>query len=147
MAECITSFQGQYGFLSTFYPCQITYDDITYINIEAAYQAQKTNNEMLRKKFMHLMPTVAIRKGRTVRLRNDWEQVKENIMYELCKLKFDKEPFRQLLLDTGELPLINRTNNDNIWGEVDGKGENKLGIILMRIRKELQDGTKDNKTK
>ena len=37
----IKGFQGEYRFLSNFYPCQIEFEGLTYFSSEAAYQAQK----------------------------------------------------------------------------------------------------------
>ena len=38
----ISSFTGEYAFLSNFYPAPVTYMGQTYANSEAAFQAQKT---------------------------------------------------------------------------------------------------------
>lgn len=137
----INNFQGNYSFLSTFYDKLITYDGITYKNAESAFQAQKTDSESLRKKFSRLLPTEAYRRGQKILLRSDWEEVKEKIMYEINKIKFSDENLKKQLLATGKEELINGNNSgDKIWGVYDGQGENKLGKILMQVRKEIQDG-------
>ncbi len=47
----------------------------------------------------------------------------------------------ELLLSTGSARLVEtgRVNNavNRLWGEVDGKGQNMLGIMLMELRDEL----------
>ena len=60
-------------------------------------------------------------------------------MYEICKIKFTTNPnLAKRLLDTGDEELIEGNDwNDIFWGVCNGKGENNLGKILMRIRNEL----------
>ena len=41
----IDKFDGEYRFLSNFYVCQVTYNDITYNSSEHAYQAAKATNK------------------------------------------------------------------------------------------------------
>lgn len=136
----INNFSGQYFFLSNFYSVPVTFDGITYQNTEAAFQAQKTPDISERKKFADLNPSEAKRKGRHVFLRSDWEEVKYDIMYEVCKAKFEQNPdLAQQLLDTGDEELIEgNTWGDKTWGMVDGKGKNYLGKILMKVRDELR---------
>ncbi len=137
----ISNFQDKYAFLSTFFDKQIEYNGLIYKNAESAFQAQKTDSEQLRKKFTRLLPSEAIRRGRKVLLRSDWESIKEDIMYEINKIKFSDDVLKQKLLDTGNEQLINENNsNDTIWGICQGNGDNKLGKILMKIREEFQNG-------
>lgn len=85
--------------------------------------------------FYLLDPSEAKRLGRRVKLREDWEEVKELVMYEICYHKFSQNPdIRKMLLDTGDAELI----EGNTWGDKIGVGENRLGKILMRIRNELK---------
>ena len=90
--------------------------------------------------FAKLNPSEAKRLGRNVQLRPDWETVKYDIMYEVCKAKFEQnDDLREMLLDTGDAYLEEgNTWNDRCWGTCRGVGENHLGKILMRIRDELQ---------
>ena len=57
-------------------------------------------------------------------------------MYEVCLAKFTQHPeLMDALLDTGNETLIEgNTWGDQIWGVAKGKGENRLGKILMLIR-------------
>jgi len=48
----IDRFEGEYFFLSNFYPCKVTYNGITYESSEEAFQAQKTLDEEVRKTFV-----------------------------------------------------------------------------------------------
>jgi len=139
-------FSGKYAMLSNFYDNQITYNKITYKNNEAAFQAQKTDSDKIRKQFSRMFPSEAVRKGKTLQLRTDWnDELAEKIMYEINKIKFSQEPFKTLLLETKDEVLENRNGHgDIVWGICDGKGENKLGKILMKIRTELRDAGKQS---
>lgn len=70
--------------------------------------------------------------------REDWEQVKDDIMLELLRIKFNQEPLKVLLLSTKEAELIEgNTWGDVYWGVCNGIGQNKLGKLLMQVRSEL----------
>ena len=73
-------------------------------------------------------------------LRNDWEEVKNEVMRKAVSRKFQTHPeLRQRLLDTGEEELVERSPSDSYWGcGSDGAGKNKLGKILMSVRSELR---------
>lgn len=152
----ILHFRGEYDFLSNFYNSEVTYDGITYDNNEAAFQAMKTMDLKERKLFSHRSPSSAKLEGRQLRLRTDWEEVKENIMHEIVLAKFtqNKNLGMKLLL-TGDEELVEGTTgwHDNIWGNCDCTkckniiGQNKLGKILMRVREELKDNKFQGKRK
>ena len=135
----IAEFRKKYFFLSNFYHCTITYKGITYSTSEAAYQAQKTLDNEERLRISKLEPELAKEEGRKLKIREDWEEVKVNEMYEILKIKFTTNPsLAQRLLDTGNEELIEGNDwNDSFWGVCKGQGKNNLGKILMRIRKEL----------
>ncbi len=140
-SQKIDSFRGKYYFLSNFYPAKVTYEGFTYKNNEAAFQAQKVLSIDGKSAFTELSPADAKKKGRRVRLRPDWEQVKDGIMEEIVRAKFTQNPdLKQQLLLTGNAELIEgNTWNDCYWG-VDarsGIGQNHLGKILMKVREEL----------
>jgi predicted NAD-dependent protein-ADP-ribosyltransferase YbiA (DUF1768 family) len=58
-------------------------------------------------------------------------------MYEGLKLKFfTHKNLGQKLLGTGGSKLIEHTANDRYWADGgDGSGRNRLGVLLMRLRK------------
>lgn len=138
----INSFRGENYFLSNFYTAEVSYNGITYLNNEAAFQAQKTLDLNEREKFKRLPPNSAKALGRKVKLRPDWEEVKDKIMFEICLAKFTNpknSELKQKLLDTGTeyLEEEGSTWGDMYWGTVDGIGRNRLGKILMEVRKRI----------
>lgn len=137
----INSFDKEYYFLSNFYPSKITFEGIEYKTVEHAFQAAKSLDNFERYTIA-MMPTPGRAKqmGRSINLRADWEEVKESVMETCLREKFAIPEFREKLLATGDEELIEgNTWNDRFWGVCNGEGENKLGKLLMKIRKELQE--------
>jgi len=146
--KMIHGFNNKYDFLSNFYACSTEYDGIWYPTSEHAFQAAKTLDQDLRL-FIKAAPTPgeAKRRGRSVVLRSDWEQVKDQVMYEIVKNKFKNPDMRQRLIAT-----INEGYDgfcednwwhDNYWGNCQCekcqgiKGQNHLGKILMQVAHEI----------
>ncbi|KAJ2991714.1 hypothetical protein HDV02_003509 [Globomyces sp. JEL0801] len=88
-------------------------------------------------------PGAAARKGRSrsLPLRTDWEEVKEDIMREALYAKFTQhEHLKGLLISTGDALLVEHTKNDRYWGDGgDGSGKNRLGYLLMELRELLKE--------
>lgn len=138
----IAEFQGEYRFLSNFYSSPVTYGGITYKSNEAAFQAHKSLDIRFREKLSKVSnPSDAKWLGRNEAvLREDWECVKDKIMFEICHAKFSQDEYlKHRLLDTGDEYLQEgNTWGDHYWG-VDKWGENKLGEILMKVRSILKN--------
>lgn len=138
----ISSFTGAYRFLSNFQPCGITLADGMYASVERAFQASKTDDPTARKQIREASCSAeAKRLGRRVTLRSDWEHVKVDVMLGLLRQKFGAEPFRSLLLATGQTVLVEgNTWGDQYWGvnAQTGVGHNILGNLLMKVREELR---------
>ena len=135
----ISDFRGKHYYLSNFYERDITCFGLTFKNNEAAFHAMKCPERA--SEFCDLDPSAAKKLGRQIQLRSDWEQVKEDVMYEVCRAKFMQNPdLKARLLSTGTVQLVEGNNwNDREWGVCNGEGKNKLGKILMRIREELRN--------
>jgi hypothetical protein len=76
--------------------------------------------------------------GQSCKLRPDWENVKDEIMMDALRSKF-RDPFlRDLLLSTGDLPLV-QIKNCPYWGSGRyANGKNMLGVLLQKLRKEIK---------
>ena len=136
----INKFDGEYAFLSNFYPEVVVYEDAVYSCVEGAYQAAKCLNLEDRKQFTNLDGYHAKKLGRRVKLRKDWEDVKVGVMYTCLQYKFLKHPsLASRLLNTGDATLIEgNTWGDTFWGVCNNVGQNYLGLLLMQIRRELR---------
>ncbi len=136
----ITSFSGKYRFLSNFWPCEIPYDGKVWKSTEHAYQAAKSLDTNIRNKFINITPSESKKLGRSIEVREDWEQVKYGVMYNIVLDKFIRNPkLGDLLINTGD-KYLEETNywNDKIWGVCKGVGTNWLGKILMDVRNEIK---------
>ena len=72
--------------------------------------------------------------------RSDWQDVKEDVMYKALQAKFSQhKELGQQLRETGERELIEHSPYDRYWGDGgDGSGKNRLGKLLMNLRKEMK---------
>ena len=137
----IVGFNGEYEFLSNSYNCKI-YDEkdkLTYSNIESALIAQKSTDFGTRRKFTRLNAMKARKKESSIPDNYEWEDNKDKIMYSFIVDKFKKgSSLADKLIKTGNKILINAVSYpDEYYGVHYGKGENKLGKMLMKRREEL----------
>lgn len=130
---------------SNFQPAEVTYEGERYPTVEHAYQAAKTVDVEQRVRIRAAAtPGRAKRLGRTVTLRADWDEVKQSVMSMLLTQKLSREPWRSILLATGDTMLVEWTTwHDTYWGrctcrEHNGAGQNVLGQLLMGIREALR---------
>ena len=149
----IRGFEGKYEFLSNFFihPMEMTVGSLRlrFRCSETAYHMFKlfgdwknpTQEEMYRaREFASdaITPGRAKRQGRRIPIDAAyWDSVKSDVMYEVLKAKFADPRMLQMLLDTGDA-YLEETNTwgDRYWGVCDGAGENTLGRLLMKLRKE-----------
>lgn len=140
MTTDITSFSGQYCFLSNFFPSGVSLDGVVYPTVEHAFQAAKSSDSLYRTAILaNSSPGQAKSLGRRVTLRPDWESVKIPIMADLVWLKFRLPHLRTRLLATGDRQLVEGNDwNDTFWGVCNGVGRNELGKILMHTREHIK---------
>ena len=140
----IDRFKDEYEFLSNFYETKITWQGITYRNVEAAYQAQKCPERA--HEFINLTGAEAKKLGRLVSLDPNWDFRKRIIMKNLVYLKFAENENLKLKLLATNNEYIEEGNwwGDTYWGVCTNKkynhvGENQLGKILMEVRDSLNN--------
>ena len=141
----IKGFFGEYRFLSNFGSAKINFENVSYSSVEIAYQAAKWKPED-RKYFLSCTSLEAIKYNRdnvpNGYAKDEWDAMKEEIMYSLCRQKFDPnlnpENYEKLIaIGDKHLEEMNWWG-DTYWGtDKDGNGQNMLGKILMRIREEI----------
>lgn len=141
----IHEFQGEFRFLSNFWPAEVELGGLKFPTVEHAYQAAKTLDIAQRRQIQSLLtPGQAKRMGRAVTMRSDWESIKLDIMIDLVWQKFSRHPeLKALLLSTGNAAL----EEGNAWGDRfwgispvgSGIGKNMLGKILMAVREQLHE--------
>jgi ribA/ribD-fused uncharacterized protein len=131
-----------YGEFSNFALFPIKLKGKMWKTTEHYFQAQKFVGTSHEKKIQQAAsPMMAAQLGRTrkIKMRRNWDNIKDNVMYEALKAKFTQHgELSTLLISTEDKKLIEHTENDFYWGDGgDGKGKNKLGKLLMKIRSEL----------
>jgi ribA/ribD-fused uncharacterized protein len=77
----------------------------------------------------------------------NWSKIKFERMRQVLRAKFSQhEDLRLLLLSTDDARIVESANVDNAvnrtWGEVNGRGLNMLGKMLMELRDELRESQK-----
>lgn len=136
----IKGFFGPFRWLSNFHYVKVRWNDEEYRTTEHAYQAAKHLDPEFRAQIARYdHPRDAMKAGRSRPARPDWDDIKLEVMYQLNRQKYEQESLRAWLLETGDA-YLEETNSwgDTFWGVSNGKGENHLGKILMRIRGELK---------
>lgn len=138
----IYGFDGEYRFLSNFYPSKFDYNDAHFATSEHAFQAMKA---VERSDFFKIAnapsPSAAKRLGREVYIKRDWDLIKEDVMGDVLYAKFTQnEGLKDCLLNTKNW-YLEETNtwNDTYWGVCKGVGRNRLGVLLMKLRDELRN--------
>lgn len=137
-----------YGFLSNCSLHQVFIEGETWRTVEHFYQASKFPNIEVKNIIKSLdSPKKAADEGRNRKnpIRDDWDFIKEKIMFSALKAKFLQHPqLRRELLNTDSSILIEDTANDNYWGNGgDDTGKNKLGLLLMDVRESIKTYSDD----
>ena len=145
----IDRFIGNNRYLSNFWYASVqTLDGIWVPTNEHAYQYEKSLDPDYRAQIVLCNSPGETRKlGRqVVSLRPDWDDIRDAIMEDLVRQKFTIHyNLRTLLIYTGDEYLQEGNyHHDAYWGVdlTSNEGQNKLGYILMKIRKEFQERLK-----
>lgn len=133
-----------YGFFSNFSPHPIYINNEIWKTVEHYFQASKFLDPNIINKIKLIdSPMEAKLIGRDIKnqLRDDWETIKEDFMYNGLKHKFMQHPvLMQNLLSTGNDMIIEKSLYDEYWGSgKNNEGKNRLGFLLMNLRNEIRN--------
>lgn len=152
--ECVTfkSTKGQFGALSNMAPNFPIYINHTkFRTSEALYQALRFPEypDIQHQIILYKSPITAKKFGRQyIELtRKDWNQVRFKIMKFCIEVKlyqnFDR--FSEVLLSTGDYPIVEYSDKDKVWGATLQNGyyvgTNALGRYLMELRQRVRNST------
>lgn len=135
-----------YGVFSNLYRRPVEFEGTMYPTAEHAYQAGKAAKPEVRDWILSApSPALAAMAAHglyTWDIVPNWATIKFDRMRGVLKAKFSQHPdLAKLLLSTGNARLVESGSVKNavnrLWGEVDGIGENMLGVMLMEIRAQL----------
>lgn len=135
---------AQWGEFSNFALYPIKLNGKTWPTTEHYFQAQKFEDKTYRSKIRACkspMKAAELGRFRKIKIKKKWDNIKDNVMYEAIFAKFTQHlELKDLLISTGDSILIEHTELDAYWGDGgDGKGKNRLGKILMKVRTRLKD--------
>ena len=150
-----------FGFLSNYYEAPITIDGESWRSTEFYYQAQKSLDPDYRQAIRNAKNSDHAKGigsdprrsrksrkrswfvGRIEAFRSDWHEIKLNVMARAVQAKFSQHPQLQaMLLATFEAEIVEDSTHDPFWGMGrDGRGENWMGRLLMKLRQEMRDSS------
>ena len=139
----ITSFTGYFEFLHNNFMTPVYYEGSLYPSVTHAYHAARSTDETTRRAIInadsfHTVATIASR----IQDPEDWPTRRLDIMERLVRDKFRRSKELQEKLKATEKRELIMTYEDEkkgnfYWGMVNGKGQNQLGRILMKIRDDV----------
>lgn len=157
-----------YGAFSNLYRRSIEIAGTSFPTVEHAYQSLKPRDHRVKEWLMaapapslvalcaHALPSEDIDPAQIMaraadallgfHTRPGWSRLRYPWMLDCLRAKFSQHPdLHDLLLSTGDAVLIESGRIDDDagrrWGIVNGRGQNYLGRMLMRIRAELDGRT------
>ncbi|MCA0357494.1 MAG: NADAR family protein [Proteobacteria bacterium] len=136
-----------YGAFSNLYRREIEFEGDVYRTSEHAYQAGKARKPEV-KAWLMAAPSPALLAMAAHGLyywdvAPGWSKTKFDRMRRILRAKFTQHAdLAELLLSTGQARLVESATEDNavnrLWGEVNGVGQNMLGVMLMELREQLR---------
>jgi type I restriction enzyme S subunit len=144
----------RYGGLSNMAPgFPLLVNRIRIWTAEALYQSCRFPNAPEIQKIIIAERSPMTGKMKSKRFRNlsrpDWEHVRVRVMRWCLRVKLAQNwsRFGELLLMTGDMPIVEESAKDKYWGAMRDDagrlvGANVLGRLLMELREEFQKGGK-----
>ncbi len=134
-----------YYALNNFSSHAVEFDGKLYPTAEHAYQATKCQDKAGKEAIRlarspmeaKLLANEIFRHARDPK----WEDKKVGIMEKILRSKLEQHPeVLDALKRSGDEAIVEDSPIDSFWGEgADGKGQNQLGMLWMKIRSELPD--------
>ncbi len=120
----------------------LKYQGMVFLTAENFYQAMKTTDILERQKIAQMNPYEAKRYARSILLREDWDEIKLNVMEYVLRHKFSAGTawHEKLMSFESGIVFVERNNwHDNYWGSCvcercGNNGLNHLGKILTKIK-------------
>ncbi len=133
---------GINGWLSTFSLHEIVIDSTRWPSVEHYFQAAKFAAAEISERIRRLPSPEAAKafaKAHSDQRRSDWYAVRDEVMLRALTAKFNQHPeLQSALRATGDKCLVEDSADDEYWGRGEhGSGANRLGQLLMEVRKTL----------
>lgn len=141
--DTIYFFSGSFDPLNNFSAHTVTVWGKTFRTVEHAFHWKKfemTEPKIAQEVMQAGSPWLAKKLSRiSDNRRKDWQDIKVEIMFELVSAKVAQhQDVREMLIATNGKAIVENSPVDSFWGcGKDGKGENQMGKILMRVRQGL----------
>ena len=137
------SSKEKHGEFSNFADFGFEFQEKFYSTVEHFYQSQKFSDDDYSEKIrLASTPKIAseLGKSRNHKLKENWDEIKNDLMFLGVKLKFENnQEILETLIGTDDRLLIENSPYDKYWGiGQDGTGYNHLGTVLMRVREILK---------
>lgn len=139
--KVIGFYEREFYVFSNFSSFQVDYKGRRWATSEHAYQAShffESDPDLVEQIFNARSAHEAykIAKANVNKAPKNWDDIKVDIMYEICKLKLHQNPYvKQKLLQTGDLYMVEDSPKDDFWGWGEHRdGRNELGKIWIHLR-------------
>ena len=146
--ESINSFTLENSFLNNDHICLVHSDGLLFPSVTHAFQAARSETQEIKEKISKIHDFESMYEiAETIEDPPRWSKTRGKIMEILIRDKFRRNPvLRQRLSETGTILLTNSYDsaenpNNLFWGVVNGRGENFIGKILMKIRSDIANDT------
>lgn len=144
MNDVIGFYPREFYPLDNFSSFKVEWNGYLYSTVEEAYQAASfmgSDEEMVQliKKSHSADEAQRLAYANKDKRRSDWDCIKLDVMELLLRLKLEQNPYvLKKLLQTKDYYIVEDSPKDNLWGWGPNRdGENQLGKLWMKLRKEL----------